>query len=176
MDFQVPLTQIVQLSTDGATDFLINSAWNRVLNFDRAAALLWKNGQDTVSHITESLSFRYVRIWNCFSDDLQLNAKDPDGNYNNSLLDQVLDFIVSRHLKPFLVLEEKPKRINRSFQSALVNENAPLCFDSKEQFAFFFSHELHHWMKRYGREEVAGWILEVVFNGILITGLESYEK
>lgn len=49
-----------------------------------------------------------------------IDIHSKNGEYNFAKLDQVLDFLVGRGLKPFIDLEEKPRRINANTDIAIL--------------------------------------------------------
>lgn len=153
------------LVTHSATDAtMVQPIWNQVINIGEAEELLQAEVQAHISLLREKMGFKYVRIWNLFSEKLFINIADASGHYNFNLLDQILDFLIALDIKPHIELGQKPKRINKNVQSYIVCNNAMATFDSIDQWKQVLDALMKHLVKRYGRQEIGKWKMELWYN------------
>lgn len=135
--------------------------WDDVINIGDMFELTRANTQFHILQLQEQLHFRYVRIWNVFSVKIQLSDGKTMGQYNYDVMDQVLDFLVQHHLKPFLDLGRRPDMAIRIDGEAVYYEEEYIHFQSRtlweEQVRSFLDEILH----RYGEDEVSSWIFEL---------------
>ena len=150
----------------------MEQCWNKVINMGSAADLLKSEVQEHVLLLSRALHYEYVRFWSIFSREMLIDVDEEEGSYNFAKLDLVLDFIVKQGMKPFIDLEEKPRRINQNTTKVLVYEENAVAFKNIEQWQRLFEALMRHWVKRYGIEELSGWKLEVWFGGYTIEGMD----
>ena len=134
--------------------------WSRIINIGYAEDLLRSEVQEHIILLRESLKFEYVRFWNPFSKELLIDINNPEHKYNFSRLDSILDFLVKYDIKPFIELENKPKRVEKTTTSSLIYE----LFENIESMDNWYAVVeafLSHAVSRYGREEVSGWRFEL---------------
>ncbi|MBR2122078.1 MAG: helix-turn-helix domain-containing protein [Lachnospiraceae bacterium] len=134
--------------------------WNQAINIGPARGLAMSGLQNHIRILHEELSFRYVRIWNIFSKKLMLTDGMAIGQYNYLMLDEVLDFLVSEHIRPFLDFGVRPDAALANPGNYIFIENENIEFASREVWEAMLRDFLRHIVTRYGREEVSGWIFE----------------
>lgn len=134
------------------------SIWNKLINIGEACELLNGGIQEHVMILRQAFHFEYCRFWNIFSEELSIVGSE---NYNFTKIDRILDFILSMGLKPFIDLEQKPKRINKTIHHTILIKSRNILFDSKEIWIKTFTTLITHFEKRYGQDEVSSWILEI---------------
>lgn len=141
----------------------LNRIWQKVINVGSAQDLLRSEVQEHVMLLKDSLKFTYVRFWNAFSKEMLIDINNPEHKYNFSRLDSVLDFLVEHDIYPFIELENKPKRVEKTTSSSLLFE---LFEDitSLENWESILEVFLKHVVSRYGREEVGHWKFELWFD------------
>lgn len=132
--------------------------WNQLINIGEAGNLLDGGIQEHTLMLKSNFHFRYIRFWNLFSEDLFVTGKE---NYNFSKIDRIFDFILSMDLKPFIDLEQKLNRINKTIGEFILLKKTNVLFSNREEWLNAFSALFFHLEKRYGKEEVSTWILEV---------------
>ena len=82
--------------------------WSRCVNVGSLYELSRANTQFHVVYLQEHLHYKYIRLWNVFSEKMMVSDGKTLGQYNFDLINQVLDFMVVHHLKPFLDLGRRP--------------------------------------------------------------------
>ena len=156
----------------------IEHFWNQAVNIGQAENLLDHRVQSQILQMKESMQFKYVRFWSIFSPNMLLKRDDKYGiMYNFTKLDKVTDFLVGHGLKPFLDLEEKIRRVNKTDKEYLLLEENKVEFASILQWEEFVKQLTLHWLRRYGMEELSTWKIEVFFDGYRIQGehpVDSY--
>lgn len=132
--------------------------WNQMINVGTSTDLLEADMQEHVLILKERFHFKYIRIWNLFSENLIMTQNNEKHNFRK--LDYMLDFLVEHNLKPFLEFGQKPKAIINNLKSVRVQKNK--YFDMgiaewKSVIDAFMKHVIY----RYGNSEVATWKIEV---------------
>lgn len=133
----------------------------------------------------KDLGFQYVRFHGILNDDMCVVQKNKDGElvYNFFNIDNILDFLLSIDMKPFMEL---------GFMPTLLASGTQTCFHYKgnvtvpadyAQWDVFIAALIEHLIERYGIAEVELWFFEVwnepnlkfFFAGELEDYLELYE-
>lgn len=131
--------------------------WSKMVNIGAAADLLRADVQRQVLLMRDQLHFRYIRFWDLFSPEMLLDAPDENGLYTFSRLDQVLDFLLSSALKPYIELEDKPRHV-------IFRTHAPRpyqqTFATDAAYYNFLRQLIRHLVGRYGAEELGSWFFE----------------
>lgn len=135
--------------------------WNKMINIGPIWDLNKANVQFHTLQLNEQLHFKYIRIWNIFSKRMMINDGESIGQYNYDRVNQVLDFLVQNHLKPFLALGRRPDTALKSDGKEVFYEEQYIPFASKENWQQMMDDFLVHIVERYGQEEVSGWIFEL---------------
>lgn len=141
----------------------LNRIWSKVINIGSAEDMLRSEVQEHVVILRESLKFQYVRFWNPFSKEMLIDMNNPEHIYNFSRMDSVLDFLIGHDIRPFIELENKPKRVTKTATTSLIYE----LFEnvaSIENWCSVVEAFLRHAVSRYGREEVGKWRFELWFD------------
>lgn len=139
----------------------------RTVNIGVAAELLNSEVQAHVLILKRMLDFQYVRFWNLFSQEMLIDPESTE-NYNFSRLDSVIDFLLSVNLKPHIDFASKPRYIVfRADDVHYFDEQRDAYKEaesvSPEAWERFMNALMHHIIRRYGREEVDTWRLELWF-------------
>lgn len=115
----------IEVTLDAAKEgIILRSTRTDTINIGSAGDLLRSEIREHLILLREQLGFRYVRLWNIFSEGMLLDQPGSDGEYNFSRLDSVLDFLLENHLLPHLELGNKPRRIMKNIQKPLLSESA----------------------------------------------------
>ncbi|HQA98153.1 MAG TPA: helix-turn-helix domain-containing protein [Clostridia bacterium] len=135
----------------------------RVTTIGRAYEGLLSHVQRQLMQLQEEIGFSYVRFHGLMSDDMMMIKADTDGDiqYNFFLVDQLLDFLLSIRLKPFLELTFMPSILasgNQTVFSWRANITPPA---SLGQWRDLVRALMSHLVSRYGTEEVSQWYFEV---------------
>ncbi len=119
------------------------------------------NTQFHILHLQEHLHVRYVRAWNIFSEKMMVSDGRTMGHYNFDLIDQVLDFMVLHHIRPFLDLGRRPDTAIRSWGNEVYYQEEYISFTSRAIWEDVVRAFLDEIISRYGSEEVSTWIFEL---------------
>ncbi len=147
--------------------------WNRMINIGRASELLNRELQEHLLLLKNGLQYGYVRFWDLYAPELQLNLGAGDENYNFTKLDRILDFLVENGMKPYIELGWKPVQLIRILDEYLVKEERQNEFRTPEHFKSFLSRLIRHYGKRYGSGEVGSWHFELWSGGGTEIGKEG---
>ena len=135
--------------------------WSQCINVGSLYELSRANTQFHVVYLQEHLHYKYIRLWNVFSEKMMVSDGRTLGQYNFDLINQVLDFMVVHHLKPFLDLGRRPDTAIRSQGKEIYYKEEYIHFASKEIWRDILRAFLDNVVSRYGIEEVTGWIFEL---------------
>ena len=145
---------------DPAAGKLIKN-WNKVINLGEVSDLTKANMQRHCLYLRDHLKFSYVRLWSVFSRNLMITDGRTHGRYNFSMLDQVLDFLLENRLKPFLDFGRRPSMAVNAEGRRVYYEETYTAFSSRELWEEAIREVIVHIRRKYGREEVRTWYLEL---------------
>ena len=135
--------------------------WSVCVNVGSLYELSRANTQFHVVYLQDHLHFKYCRLWNIFSEKMLVSDGKTFGHYNFDLINQVLDFMVVHHLKPFLDLGRRPDTALRAQGKEVYYREEFIRFESKEIWRDALYAFLENVTARYGIEEVSTWIFEM---------------
>jgi xylan 1,4-beta-xylosidase len=139
--------------------------WEKMFGSERGIVTLRESYRNDLRETKRITGFEYVRFHAIFHDEVGLYDEDKDGKpiYNFSYVDQIYDGLLESHVRPFIELSFMPKKLS-SDPNALhpfwykQNVAPPKDWDKWEQLVENF---VHHFVTRYGEDEVAQWYFEV---------------
>lgn len=137
-----------------------NRYWNKMINVGRAGDLIRSDMQEHILILKEEIGFRYVRFWDIFSSEMQINETEAEGKYNFEKLDKVLDFLMDHDIKPYIEMGYKPNNLYRTVAKTIVSEKREIAFKDLDSFRRFLSTLAVHLTNRYGQEEIEQWYFE----------------
>lgn len=116
--------------------------------------------------VQEDIHFKHIRGHGLFCDDMAIyQTYEENGvekaEYNFTYVDLVFDDYLSLGLKPFVELGFMPNKLASGDQTIFYwkgNVTPPKDYD---KWAGLVTATFEHWIKRYGREEVITWPVEV---------------
>lgn len=152
-----------------------DKTWQKLINFGDASDLLTAGVREHILLIKDQLDFEYVRFWNIFSGEMLIDVKNPEQKYNFTQIDSLLDFLVNNHIKPFIELGQKPKRVNKTVNEAVVFEEGEPLFTSLREWEAVLEAFMRHLLRRYGREDVGKWKFELWRDARLARQEPGYE-
>ncbi|HCW54229.1 MAG TPA: hypothetical protein DG753_10950, partial [Clostridium sp.] len=135
-------------------------SWDNILNAGAAYNLIFANEQSHITYLVEQLKFKYVRIWNLFSDKLMIQKNTHDYNYNFNLIDVILDFLVNNNVKPFIDFGKRPNCAVNTEGETIYYEEEYIEFNNMKEWNNMFEKFISHIIKRYGKNEVETWKFE----------------
>jgi beta-xylosidase/AraC-like DNA-binding protein len=155
---QVSLTAEVDMSAPSETEWKRSPL--RMVNIGTAADILNASIQQKLLESQEALDFEYVRFWDIYDTEMYLDIHSPDGQQNYSRLNAVTDFLVQHHLKPYIELGFKARRIIRTTTMVVRNQMREDFFADEDEMERFYRALFWHFIKRYGSWEVRSWYFE----------------
>ena len=141
----------------------LDRIWEKVINIGSAEDMLRSEVQEHVKVLKDLLGFEYVRFWNPFAKELLIDMNNPEHKYNFSRLDSVIDFLLEQGIRPFIELENKPKRVEKTATRSVIYE----LFEnvsSMDNWCAMMEAFIRHAVSRYGRAEVGTWRFELWFD------------
>ncbi len=136
--------------------------WEHTVGSDHAPVALRADWQAQLRRCHEDLGFRYVRFHGLLSDDMG-TLIDHDGKplYSFFNADQVVDFLLSIGMRPFVELSFMPEALASGHKTVFhykANITPPKDY---KQWAALMGTLARHWVERYGLDEVRRWFFEV---------------
>jgi xylan 1,4-beta-xylosidase len=136
--------------------------WEHTVGSDHAPIALRADWQEQLRRCRQELGFRYVRFHGILSDDMgTLICHKERPLYSFFNIDQIIDFLLSIGMKPFVelgfmpwILASGPKTVFR-YRG---NVTPPKDFGQWSELIRMLA---EHWVRRYGRDEVRSWFFEV---------------
>lgn len=141
-----------------------NKCLNRVINIGAFYDLTRANIQFHVSYLQDQLHYEYIRVWNVFSERMQFTNGTRGGTYYFGLIDQALDYLVQRRLRPVLVFDKREDVAIRSQGDRVFYKEDYIQFVDKVAWQNAVTEFLRHILMRYGAEEVSTWLYEMAYN------------
>ncbi len=134
--------------------------YQKIIGLGDAKDLLIKSNQDFINELCDNISFEYGFIRNVFSDDLHIIFSRNDKlNYSFSFLDEAIDFVLSKGMKPIIQLGYMPieiaKKTNRFLAVQGFTPYEPISIEAWiDLLTRFFNHIISY----FGTDEVSNWI------------------
>jgi xylan 1,4-beta-xylosidase len=136
--------------------------WEHTVGSDHAPVALRADWQSQLRRCHDELGFRFVRFHGLLSDDMgTLICHDEKLLYSFFNADQIIDFLLSIGMKPFVELSFMPKALasgNTTVFNYQANVTPPKDY---KQWAVLISRLVSHWVERYGVGCVRDWFFEV---------------
>lgn len=138
--------------------------WRNFVGIARAKDLLYGDVQEMLRQLQRDVGFKYLRFHGILSDDMLVCQRGKDGQlqFNFTLVDKVLDFVLSVGLKPLIQFSFMPKALaedpNHTVFANPVVISMPAHIEEWNQLVFQF---LTHIRSRYGQQEVRSWLYSV---------------
>ncbi len=136
--------------------------WEHTVGSDHAPVALRADWQQQLKRCHDELGFQYVRFHGLLSDDMgTLVNENKKLIYSFFNADQVVDFLLSIDMKPFVELSFMPLALASGKKTVFnykANVTPPRDY---KQWATLISRLVSHWVERYGLEEVQRWYFEV---------------
>ncbi|MFA6155833.1 glycosyl hydrolase [Mesorhizobium sp.] len=136
--------------------------WEHTIGSGHATLALRADWQAQMRRAHDELGFRHVRFHGLLDDDMgTLIDQDDQPLYSFFNADQILDFLLSIGMRPFVELSFMPTMLSSSNQIIFryrANVSAPR---DHGQWSALITRLVGHWVDRYGVEEVREWFFEV---------------
>ncbi|RED40995.1 GH39 family glycosyl hydrolase [Paenibacillus sp. VMFN-D1] len=141
----------------------ISHTWKNLITIGKAKEGLHADVQRQLRYVQERCPFRFLRFHGIFDDGMMVYNEREDGQpvYNFRLVDQLFDFLLSIHLKPFVELGFMPSALAADPEKGLYFRRSytspPKSLDTWCELIDRF---IRHCMNRYGPAEVESWMFE----------------
>ena len=140
---------------------LFRRFWSRMINGGLARDFLRADMQEHMKILHDELGFSYIRIWDICAPDMMLYRQDREHDYNFTRLNNVLDFLISIKVHPYIELGFKPVLLLKRADTPLIREERENIFQSSGEYAAFLQVMLRHFAARYGLPELETWYFEI---------------
>ena len=136
--------------------------WEHTVGSDHAPVALRADWQSQLQRCHNDLGFRYVRFHGLLSDDMGILIRE-NGRllYSFFNADQVIDYLLSIGMRPFVELSFMPTALASGKKTVFdykANITPPRDY---KQWADLIERLVSHWVDRYGLAEVRQWFFEV---------------
>lgn len=130
---------------------------NKAISIGDGYLLLQSEAQHQVEKIQKQTGVKYARIWNILSKEYCFSEKE---GYNFRRLDQVLDFLLDHHMKPYLEVGSKPSLFMYTPERSINIERTKMDVYDFKTFSDIIRELCVHLVNRYGVEELETWYFE----------------
>lgn len=148
------------LIADAYNKKIYNKYWKRMININRMSDLFQSDIQSHILLLKKELDFQYIRFWDIYSDDLELNIGGT-GDYYFEKMDRIMDFLVHHDIHPYIEIGFKPAMLVEQLDQYLISEEKEILFKTYAEAKYFFHSLLSHYANRYGIAEVEQWYFEL---------------
>lgn len=158
-------TQCITIDQDLIHPVIFNqkTLWTNTLSVGAASLLLQQKIQSEVILAVKDIGYKYIHITGILSDIMHIYQEDEKQHtyYFWGYVDEILDFLCSYNLKPYISLSYMPNKLASAKPESpyawQANISKPASFDKWSRYinAFFL-----HLISRYGYEEVCAWKFE----------------
>ncbi len=150
--------------------------WNRAIGVGSAFGAMSANLRKAVHDYKKTLGYKYIRIANIFSREMNMRSGHETVNLNFESIDSVLDFIVDEQLFPIIDFGNKPgARENHSMTDASKAVSEAL-FLKPGEFELVLGQLMNHVLRRYGIEEIEQWIYEFWYDAGEDRTIKNYDS
>jgi xylan 1,4-beta-xylosidase len=136
--------------------------WEHTVGSCHATMALRADWQSQLRRCHQELGFQHVRFHGILSDDMgTLMCENEQLVYSFFNADQIIDFLLSIGMRPFIELSFMPTTLSSGNDIVFHykgNVNPPKDYDG---WKVLISKLVTHWVQRYGASEVAEWFFEV---------------
>lgn len=136
--------------------------WEHTVGSCHAPMALRADWQSQLRRCHDELGFRHVRFHGLLSDDVGTLIRHSETLlYSFFNADQIVDFLVSNGMRPFVELSFMPVALASGSKTVFrygANVTPPRDY---KQWAALIRKLAAHWVARYGVEEVRNWFFEV---------------
>src|SRR5688572_21666888 len=140
----------------------LRHCWEHTVGSCHAPTALRADWQQQLRRCHAELGFRYVRFHGLLSDDVgTLVTHNDELLYSFFNADQILDFLLSIGMRPFVELSFMPTALASGSKTVFHYRGNVTPPRDYKQWATSIRTLVTHWVDRYGVKEVAEWLFEV---------------
>lgn len=140
----------------------LTHSWEHTVGSDHAPIALRADWQSQLLRCHQELGFQHVRFHALLSDQMgTLICQNEQVLYSLFNADQIIDFLLSIGMKPFVELSFMPETLASGSKTVFhyrANVTPPKDY---KQWARLIEKLVRHWAERYGVGEVSQWFFEV---------------
>ena len=136
--------------------------WEHSVGSDHAPIALRADWQTHLLQCRRELGFQYVRFHGLLSDDMgTLICHKEVLLYSFFNADQIIDFLLSIGVRPFIELSFMPETLASGSQTVFRYRSNVTPPKDYGEWSILIGKLLRHWVQRYGIDEVRQWYFEV---------------
>jgi xylan 1,4-beta-xylosidase len=136
--------------------------WEHTVGSDHALMALRSDWQEQLRRCRDELGFQYVRFHGLFDDDIGTVICNNDALlYSFFNVDQIIDFLLSIGMKPFVELSFMPEALASGDKTVFHYRGNITPPKDYSVWATLIGKLVAHWVERYGLAEVRSWFFEV---------------
>jgi xylan 1,4-beta-xylosidase len=136
--------------------------WEHTVGSGHATLALRADWQRQLQRCHEELGFQHVRFHGILSDDMGTLVEEEERLlYCFFNADQILDFLLSIGMKPFVELSFMPRALAAGCKTVFRYRGVVTPPRSYRQWTTLIHKLIEHWVDRYGIDEVRGWFFEI---------------
>lgn len=148
------------LIADAYNQKIYSKYWKRMVNINRMSDLFQSDIQSHILLLKKELDFQYIRFWDIYSEEQELNIGGMGGYYFEKM-DRVMDFLVHHDIHPYIEIGFKPVMLVEQLDQYLISEQKEILFKTLAEAGYFFHALISHYANRYGIAEVEQWYFEL---------------
>ena len=134
--------------------------FRNMISIHSARDVLLAQNQKMLRTIQQEVGFRYIRFHGILDDGLFVYGEDSQGNTspNFTYVNNILDFLLSIGLRPFIELSYMPRKLARANAKEGYYDRSSISLPADfGKWARFVELFVRHLNQRYGSSEVAQW-------------------
>ena len=173
---QLDEVAIVNLSGHTKRDKVLKMNWNKMIHIGEAIDLLRYDVREQVLFFKKKLKIQYIGVRNFISDEMMIDIRKVNVQYNFSKMDKIFDFIVDQGMHPFIEMEAQETKVLSEVTEKITAGEQISHLVLLTQNRFFLEKLIKHWGTRYGIREVEKWYISVEHSDALNNkvGLKEY--
>lgn len=141
------------------TLFHLRHTFKAFTSVGRAAELLDRNIQEMLIDLQKNVGFKFIKFHGILSDDMMVVSRvGEELRFTYTLVDQVLDFLLSIQLRPMIQLSFMPKELAENPDKTIFY--CPFIISPPaniKEWELFIEDFTRHLIERYGLDEVIQW-------------------
>ncbi|HEY3476494.1 MAG TPA: hypothetical protein VGK56_17900, partial [Anaerolineales bacterium] len=136
--------------------------WEHTVGSGHAPLALRADWQAQLKRVHEELGFRHVRFHGLLSEPMGTLVTHADEFlYSFYNADQIIDFLLSNGMRPFMELSFMPVSLASGSKTVFHYQSNVTPPKNHQQWSTLIYKLVQHWVDRYGIREVSRWFLEV---------------
>ncbi len=161
--FQLPTESFTELSVSVNAEnniAVLHHTFKKSIGVGRASELLNKNIQDMLKDLQTNVGYEYIKFHGILSDDMMVVSRiNGQLKFHYTMVDMVLDFLLSIGIKPIIQLSFMPHALASDPDKVMCyipfNTSPPKDLTEWEALVTDFT---AHLLERYGYSQVIGWL------------------